>query len=110
MHGVSAEGMVRGDKPGPNASEWMDSRSSWTKSAGSSWLSVAKAVRSHIAPVLELQLDQAVEKAQTLRNRRSSKGRVVGSLGRDILLFLLHLQDCECEEQEGMTSPGLLRL
>lgn len=75
-----------------------------------SWLSVAKAVRSHIAPMLELQLDQAVEKAQTLKNRRSSKGRVVGSLGRDILLFLLHLQDCECEEQEGMTSPGLFRL
>lgn len=41
-NGCSDEGMVRGDKPGHNANEWMDSRSSWTKFAGSSWLSVAE--------------------------------------------------------------------
>lgn len=67
-----------------------------------------KTLRSHIASVLELQLDQAVEKAETPRSRRSSKGRVAGSLVRDVLLFLLQLQDCE--KQAGMTSPGLFWL
>lgn len=60
--------------------------------------------------MLELQLDQPVEKAETLRSRRSSKGRMVGSLGRGILLFLLQLEDCECEKQAGMISPGLFWL
>lgn len=53
--------------------------------------------------MLKLQLDQAVEKAETPRSRRSSKGR-------EVLLFLLQLQDCECEKQAGMTSPGLFWL
>lgn len=67
-------------------------------------------MRSHVASIAEVQLDQAVEKAETLRNRRSREDRVAGSLGRDVLLFLLHLQDCECEKQAGMTSPGLFWL
>lgn len=58
--------------------------------------------------MLELQLDQAVEKAETLRNRRSREDRVAGRLGRDVLLFLLHLQDCE--KQAGMTSPSVFWL
>lgn len=55
-------------------------------------------MRSQVAPTLELQLDQAVEKADT-KKQRSSKGRVAESLGREVLLFLLQLQDCECEKQ-----------
>lgn len=62
-------------------------------------------MRSQVALLLELQLDQPVEKAET---PRSSEGRVAGSLG--ILLFLLQLQDCECEKQAGMTSVGLFWL
>lgn len=62
-------------------------------------------MRSQVALLLELQLDQPVEKAET---PRSSEGRVAGSLG--ILLFLLQLQDCECEKQAGMTSSGLFWL
>lgn len=42
MNGCSAEGMARGDEPGPNANAWMGSSSSWPKLSGSSWLSIAK--------------------------------------------------------------------
>lgn len=35
MNGCGAEGMAKGDKPGPDANVWMGSQSSWTKLAGS---------------------------------------------------------------------------
>lgn len=41
-NGCGAEGMVRGDEPGPNAGAWMGSGSSWTTLAANSWLSVAE--------------------------------------------------------------------